>query len=252
MSGHKSKILPRIVLVLLIINLWFLFLAIYDLIPSVNLTKVILQLPFTSSNLYEPFYNFFKQNYYAYFFTLYILYLFLYIFWLLIPFYFLCKKDLKTYDKLVLSGIMLLFLAMLTYSIFYVEPPRFCYNLNLYPYDDFSKKFREDVFALPSMHVAVPALIYLVLRKTKYKKLSLLALLYTIIISIVVIVLVLHWIYDIFAGIIYAIISVRLFKEVYPYYLRFINALQDNLTKEHLIYLIIMLSTLSILFLIIN
>lgn len=185
--------------------------AIFHQIPTLTLQKI--------------FYNPNNLQLYDYIFSL--TYMSFFIAFMLLAFLFWVKNQ-KAFRLLAASALILYYLALITFVIFPAMPPWMASDKNLLPHvyrilwnttahmtvskGGFPTMYNffaaNDVAAMPSLHAAVPTLMFIISLLFRHKILSIITLIYALTTYFTIVYIGEHYAIDAMAGIIYAIVAI--------------------------------------------
>ncbi len=209
-SLDDKDVLVRLNVLLLLYLGWIAFTVAYGLIQSHSrdITQGFLRLPLTSKSFVVslvrfthsifPLYITLRATYYIGFtgsiaFTVF----FVLIYW----------KDLKASDELAMRYLLAYVSCGIIYSFFHVYAPHYVYHIPGFYLDNTYLTRQEFVF--PSLHNTVAMINLLTIWRHRDKIWAKLLILLNLLIPFATVLLGHHWIYDAIAGIILALIIVK-------------------------------------------
>jgi len=205
----SKNVLIRVNLLLLSYIGWVTFGMLYSILGrwSVNLTPYLLKLPFTSRNfvlsLYSAIrgvpilYKILEAVYYIGFSgaiafeSMYLLVL---------------KRDLKIFDRLLVTYTCMYLISGASYVLFHVYAPHVVYGLEGYPGEGFLTR-KEFVF--PSLHNAFAMANILILWGYRREPGALLLIILNALVPPSTLLLAHHWIYDVLSGFLVATLAFK-------------------------------------------
>ncbi len=224
--------------------IWLIYGIVYYRLQIFDTTDIFVKLPLNDYRTAYSLYTLFKGSSLLTS-ILGILYSYAYVFIMVcVPVYLLLKRKLDIALHLAIAELIALIIALISFTFIGTLPPRIVYNLDLVSPE--IVRLSNPYFVFPSLHATYPFLQYLILRY--YRENSLLkgiVLSISIIIPIIIVLLLMHWIYDAVAGIILAYLSFKISNKIYHYVKSLVNSI--NVSKSQLIVIDVTLIFVSIL-----
>lgn len=181
--------------------LWLLYVDFNALfLHPINWTNIMLRLPFTSWDFYRTLLSAIQSVPYLekILANVYVLgYIFSFVFAVV---YFILIRRPEEVDGVMMGFAVTLIIAGTVYAFAYVQPPHIVYGVN--PVQSKYMKLANNRFVFPSLHAAFATFLALYFwKRAKHVIVKLIYAIIGIITPINIVVLVQHWIYDAFAGI---------------------------------------------------
>ncbi|WP_461866820.1 phosphatase PAP2 family protein [Thermococcus sp.] len=208
---HDREVLARLNAFLLIYFGWFIFGLLYPIVGrySIDITKEFLKLPLTSYDFVVRLLLFVKGHVLIYYFMKSVYFLgFSGSIALSVAFLLLHKRDFQASDELFIRYFKLYVISGAIYCIFHIYAPHVVYNL---PVESPAGTYlTQQEFVLPSLHNSIAAANVVTLWRYRRNWIARSIIAFNLMIPVVTLFLGHHWIYDILAGIILALIVARL------------------------------------------